>query len=115
MPKILLAEDDTTMVSLLKTLLTMEGFEVANLLDFSGDILQNIAREKPDVLLLDVYLGDQNGIDILSRMRKAPDLQGVKVIMASGINMEAECLEAGANSFLLKPYMPEDLLLKLRS
>ena len=57
MKKILLADDDFTMVALLKTLLGMEGYQVATLLDKSGDILENIRREKPDVLLIDIFPG----------------------------------------------------------
>jgi DNA-binding response OmpR family regulator len=114
MRKVLLAEDDHTMVSLLKTLLSMEGYEVTTLMDKRGDILDNIRRENPDVMLLDIFLGDENGMDIIRRMRKSPDLKKIRVIMTSGIDKTDECLAAGANDFLLKPYMPEELIQKLR-
>jgi CheY-like chemotaxis protein len=114
MPKVLLAEDDVTMVSLLKTLLVMEGYQVTTLLDQQGDLFENIRKEKPDVLLLDVYLGERNGVDILRQLRKTPDLKAIKVVMTSGIDKTDECLAAGANAFLLKPYMPEELIDKLR-
>ena len=115
MQKVLLAEDDTTMVSLLKTLLGMEGYQVETLLDKTGDLLENIRQTRPDFLLLDVYLGDRNGIEIMREMRKHPDLKAIKVIMTSGIDKSVECLSAGANAFLLKPYMPEELIQKLSS
>ena len=114
MPKVLLAEDDITMVSLLKTLLEMEGYQVTTLLDQKGDLLENIRKEKPDVLLLDVYLGERNGVDILRQLRKSPDLKSIKVVMTSGIDKADECMAAGANAFLLKPYMPDELMEKLR-
>lgn len=109
MPKVLLADDDYTMVTLLKTLLGMEGYQVATLLDKNGDLLDIIRQEQPDVLLVDVYLGDRNGLDIVRQIRLAPDMQSVRIVMASGIDKTEECLAAGANAFLLKPYMPEDL------
>ena len=56
MAKILLAEDDPTMLSLLRTLLTMEGFQVIDLVSTEEDILEVVRREKPDVVLLDVHL-----------------------------------------------------------
>ena len=40
----------------------MEGYQVATLLDKPGEIMDNIRIAKPDILLLDVYLGDRNGI-----------------------------------------------------
>ncbi len=115
MPKILLAEDDSTMVSLLKTLLTMEGFQVAAFLEQDGDILENIRQEKPDVLLLDVFLGESYGVDLLRRIRQTPDLKELKVVMISGTDKSEECLDAGADDFLLKPFMPEELIKKISS
>ena len=115
MLKVLLAEDDTTMVTLLKTLLSMEGYQVATLLDKTGDILENIRVAKPDILLIDIFLGDSNGLDIVRQIRQMPDLKDIKIVMASGIDKTEECLAAGADVFLLKPYMPNELFDILRS
>jgi DNA-binding response OmpR family regulator len=115
MSKVLLADDDYTMVALLKTLLGMEGFQVATLLDQTGDILENIRSAKPDILLIDIFLGDRNGLDIVRQIRQMPDLNTLRIIMASGIDKTEECLAAGANDFLLKPYMPNELFEKLRA
>jgi CheY-like chemotaxis protein len=115
MSKVLLADDDYTMVALLKTLLGMEGYQVATLLDKSGDVLDNIRAEHPDVLLIDIYLGDRNGLDIVRKVRKMPDLNGMRIIMASGIDKAEECRAAGADEFLLKPYMPNELFEVLRT
>jgi CheY-like chemotaxis protein len=115
MLKVLLAEDDTTMVALLKTLLSMEGYQVATLLDKTGDILENIRVAKPDILLIDIFLGDSNGLDIVRQIRQMPDLKDIKIVMASGIDKTEECLAAGADVFLLKPYMPNELFDILRS
>jgi CheY-like chemotaxis protein len=115
MLKVLLADDDYTMVALLKTLLSMEGYQVATLLDKTGDILENIRAAKPDIMLIDIFLGDRNGVDIVRQIRQLPDLNGIRIIMASGIDKTEECLAAGADAFLLKPYMPNELFEKLRS
>jgi len=69
MQKILLADDDDTMLMLLKTLLGLEGYQVATLMDKAGDIMDNIRQANPDVLLIDIYLGDQNGLDIVRQIR----------------------------------------------
>jgi CheY-like chemotaxis protein len=115
MKKVLLADDDYTMVSLLKTLLNMEGYQVATLLDKPGDILENIRDAKPDILLLDVYLGDRNGLDLVHKIRQMPDLKDIRIVMASGVDKTEECLAAGADVFLLKPYMPNELFDILRA
>jgi DNA-binding response OmpR family regulator len=113
MPKVLLAEDDHTMVSLLKTLLKMEGFEVVAL-DVNADVPAAVQDENPDALLMDVHLGKQSGMDIVQAIRKNPGLAKVRIVMTSGLNVKDECLRHGANYFLLKPFMPDDLLKVLK-
>ena len=113
MPKVLLAEDDPTMVSLLKTLLKMEGFDVVAL-DVHSNVPDAVEHEHPDALLMDVHLGKQNGMDIVQAIRKNPALANVRIVMTSGLNVKDECLKYGANYFLLKPFMPDDLLKVLK-
>jgi CheY-like chemotaxis protein len=107
--KILLAEDDVTMVSLLKTLLKMEGFEVVAV-HADGNVAEEVKKEKPIVLLLDFHLGAQNGLDVLDEIRNQEETRDVRVIMSSGASVKEECMNRGANGFLLKPYMPDDLI-----
>jgi len=113
MAKILLAEDDATMVGLLKTLLKMEGFEVLGL-DADADIPSAVTRENPDALFMDVHLGHQSGMDVLEEIRKNKTLAGLRVVMTSGLDMREECIRRGANAFLLKPFMPDDLIRVLK-
>lgn len=111
--KILLAEDDITMVSLLKTLLKMEGFEVVAL-QADADVPAAVRIENPDVLLLDVHLSRQSGLEILEELRNSEDTKNVRVVMSSGASVKEECIRRGANGFLLKPFMPDDLITILR-
>ncbi len=113
MAKVLLAEDDSTMVSLLTTLLKMEGFDVIAL-DASTDVAAAVEREKPHALFMDVHLGGQSGMKILEAIRRNKKNAPVRIVMTSGMNMKEECLRHGANAFLLKPFMPDDLITALR-
>ena len=113
MAKVLLAEDDPTMMSLLQTLLKMEGYEV-KALGIDSDVPAAVENEKPDVLLMDVHLGKQSGMEILAKIRRDRNLSGVRIVMTSGLNVRDECLHFGANAFLLKPFMPDDLLRLLK-
>jgi len=113
MSKILLAEDDPTMVSLLKTLLKMEGFDVVALAADS-DVPAAIQREKPDALFMDVHLGEQSGMQILEFIRKRDGPGKLRVVMTSGLNVKDECMRRGADAFLMKPFMPDDLLSLLK-
>lgn len=113
MRKILLAEDDITMIGLLKTLLKMEGFECITI-DATDDVVSVIKRDSPDVVMLDMHLFNKNGLEILEQIRTDPKTRKVKVVMASGLNVKDECMSRGANAFLLKPFMPDDLIKLLR-
>lgn len=113
MSKILIAEDDHTMISLLKTLLKMEGFEVVAL-ESDSNVPDAVLHEKPDVLFMDVHLGRQSGMDIVESIRKNPETADLRVVMTSGMNVKDECLRRGANHFLLKPFMPDDLISVLK-
>jgi DNA-binding response OmpR family regulator len=118
MSKVMLIEDDATMIGLLKTLLGIEGYDVVA---FNGDddVLQAVRREKPDVVLLDVNLKnfgikDITGFDLLKDMRADDELKNLGVVMSSGMNYHQESKEAGADGFVMKPYMPDDLLNQIK-
>jgi CheY-like chemotaxis protein len=105
----MLAEDDLTMVTLLKTLLGMEGYQVVAL-SIDDDVVEAVRADRPDILLMDVHLPHANGLDVLAQLRKDDETMDLKVVMSSGLNLELECKYHGADDFLLKPYMPDDLL-----
>lgn len=114
--KVLLIEDDTTMLSLLRTLLGMEGFDVAAL-EFDTDldsILAFIRAEQPEAVLMDVNLRQVNGIELLKAIRKDELVHSTRVIMTSGMDVGDRCLEQGADAFILKPYMPDELIQQIR-
>lgn len=101
------------MIALLRTLLNMEGFEVS-VADVDEDIPALILREKPDVLFMDVHLGQHSGLEFVESIRQDPQFADLRIIMTSGLDMRAECLRRGATDFILKPFMPDDLLAIIR-
>lgn len=111
----MLVEDDASMRAVLRTLLEIEGYEVALIPDRIAldGILQAIREAKPSVILLDVHLRDVSGFDVLQQLRAEPEIQTARVIMSSGMDVRDRCLAAGADDFLMKPYMPDELLNKL--
>lgn len=109
MAKVLLIEDDPTMLSLLNTLLEIEGYEVVQLESFDN-VVESVHSIAPDVILMDVHLEDIDGLGLLESIRKENAFEGIKVIMSSGMDFNDESLLKGANGFLLKPYMPDELI-----
>jgi len=116
MSKIILIEDDVTMVTLLNTLLQIEGYQVVRLKneDSIEKVLDLMRREEPDLVLRDVHLRYFNGLDFLRSLRADPNFNDTRVIMSSGMDVRDQCHEAGADKFLMKPFMPDDLTKAIR-
>ena len=114
MKRVFLAEDDPTMVRLLETLLKLEGFEVVSIDLANGDLISSLREDVPQALVLDVNLPNENGLDVVREMRQDDLFKDTRVVMASGMSLKDECLASGANDFLLKPYMPDDLIAILK-
>ncbi len=115
----MLVEDDKTMRSLLNTYLEIEGFEVVQVRDGEeGYSLENIMRilrrENPDLVLVDVNLKGVDGFDLLRCMRDDLNLIGIRVLMSSGMNFTYRCEQEGADGFILKPFVPNELITKIR-
>lgn len=111
MPKVMLIEDDQTMVSLLTTLLKMEGFTVKTPKTHQMDgLIDAIINEQPHLAFVDVKLRSGSGLDLVRKVRKHPEIKDLRILMSSGLDLEHECLQAGADGFILKPFMPDELM-----
>lgn len=110
-----LCEDDTALAGELKQLLIDEGFlcEVAH----SGSELDGLlAMKKPDILLLDLQLGAETGLDLANRYRQSMPTVPIVFLSAHGSEQNRiATYEAGAVLFLAKPFAPAELIAVLRS
>jgi CheY-like chemotaxis protein len=104
----MLVDDDRTITTLLKTLLELDGFSVV-VVARGDQAVTRAQAEKPDAIVMDVHIGETDGIEVLRALRQTPDVQSIPVIMSSGMDVEDQCLAAGATAFVLKPYPPEQL------
>lgn len=112
---VFIIEDDPTMIGLLKTLLDMEGYQVSTFVQKEpASIPDLLVQSHPDVLLMDVNLRNMDGMEVLQQLKADPRLDFLKIIMSSGSDYTDLCLKYGAEKFLLKPYMPEDLINMIR-
>jgi CheY-like chemotaxis protein len=119
MANLLIVEDQQRMAQTLSTLLELEGHRVFNALERS-EVLQAVGEDHIDLVLLDVYLTTENGqevngLEILDQIRRLPGGGDPIVIMTSGSDLRKQVIEAGADGFLMKPYMPERLLTLIQS
>ena len=109
--KVMVIEDDPEMVSLLTTLLKLEGFIVKTPENHQmKGVLDAIINEQPLIALVDVNLAIGSGLDLVREIRLDPGLAHTSILMASGQNLKRECIQAGADGFIMKPFMPDELL-----
>lgn len=109
MAKVLVVDDDQTMTQLLSTLLGMEGYQVVTVQNWAR-VLETVQQERPDIVIMDRFLPQSDGIDLVKGIRSDPSTEAMKILMTSGMDTEELCLQAGADTFLLKPYSPDQLL-----
>jgi CheY-like chemotaxis protein len=91
-------------------LLESEGYETAEATDTQA-VLDAVARDRPDVLILDVHMPGEGGIAALKAIRRDHDLDRMRVLVLSGsVELAPEWLsEIGADALLPKPFPIEEL------
>ncbi|MGI8983485.1 MAG: response regulator transcription factor [Acidimicrobiales bacterium] len=112
--KVLIVEDDEATRALLTRYLEMEGFSVEQLGD-GGPALAAISSFQPDLVLLDLTLPTQDGLDVLTRLRQDSD---VPVILLTARGSEADRivgLKLGADDYVVKPFSPGELTARINS
>ena len=112
MPKEMLIEDNANVFSLLLMLLEFEGYEVVH---WEGgeqveEVLSLIRQEQPSLVLLDVNLRHLSGFEILHALRKDQGLKDTRVLMASGMDLTYRSRQEGADGFITKPFVPDELI-----
>ncbi|WP_050464172.1 response regulator [Herbaspirillum autotrophicum] len=114
MKKILLIEDDIRLAELISEYLCRYDFNVVQVL--RGDqALSAIAREQPDVVILDLMLPGMDGMDICRQLRKSSALPVLMLTARADIFDQVTGLEIGADDYMLKPVQPRLLLAHLRA
>jgi len=99
--------DDDFMVARIHTryLATVSGFTVVATVHTGADALAALAEFRPDLMLLDVYLPDMTGTEVLRRARQDfPDVDVIVVTAARELETVREAMQGGAVSYLIKPF-----------
>ncbi len=104
----MIVDDDKTTVTLLQTLLELDGFEIA-VAGRGADVMGVAQQFQPQVFLMDYHLSDMDGVDVIRELRATAEFASTPIVMTSGLDVEEEALEAGANRFLVKPFEPDEL------
>lgn len=113
---ILVIEDETDILEILKYNLQKNGFEV--LTADSGEKGLELAAKLPDLILLDLMLPRMDGLEVCRRLRAQERTRGVPIIMLTAKGTEADIvlgLTLGADDYMPKPFSPVELLARIKA
>lgn len=102
---VIVVEDEPDAAELFAEMMRVSGFRVLKTYS-STPAISMIAKERPDVVILDIMMPDVSGLEVLRFMRREPQLNKIPVIVVSAKSMPSdirEGLEAGATLYLAKP------------
>lgn len=115
--RILIVDDELPSLRYLTELIEERDYDVLAVSNGSDGLLR-ATDEMPDLILLDVFLPDINGVAICGMLKDNPLTQHIPIIMMTGMtegHVKADCLQAGANDFLGKPVDPSELVLRIKN
>jgi len=112
--KVMVCDDHQSILDVVQLMLESSGFEVITELD-STQLISGIKKNNPDVLLLDLWMPVLSGEQILALIRNDEEIKNLPVIVLSAsANGDDIAHDAGANSFVAKPFDMDDLILKIK-
>lgn len=113
MSKVLIVDDDVTFCLMLETFLQKKGFEVQQSFSYS-DAVKKIKSFSPDIILTDLRLPDQDGLQVLHFAQR--EATGVPVVLMTGyadIRTAVQAMKLGAFDYVAKPVNPDEIIITI--
>ncbi len=114
---ILLIEDEEDIAALIKLQADISGYKLTVEIDGINGF-RAVERDKPDLVIIDIMLPGQNGLDIVRKMKHNPELKNIPIVIVSAKNEELDIvlgLELGADDYLPKPFSPKILFSRIKA
>ena len=115
--RVLVVDDDIAVVQVVTSVLSVSGFLVDSALD-GRQAIPRMEEFNPDAVLLDLMMPGRDGFELCRLMRVNPRFSNTSVVMITGLqdlDARQRGLECGATDFILKPWKPEDLVIRVRN
>lgn len=110
-------EDDKNILEIEMFALKNSGYQVDGF-ECAGDFYKKLEERLPDLILLDVMLPDEDGLEIVKKLRKRPDTKKLPVIMVTAKSTEIDKvkgLDMGADDYLTKPFGVMELIARVKA
>jgi two-component system KDP operon response regulator KdpE len=113
-PRVLVVDDEPQILRFLRTGLPPHGYECVEAMDAAG-ALAAAAKEKPDVIVLDLGLPDRDGFAVIEELRKTSLTPIVVLSARDDVAGKVKALELGADDYVTKPFDMGELLARLKA
>ncbi|CDX35095.1 Response regulator receiver [Mesorhizobium sp. ORS 3359] len=113
--RVLICDDDPLLLELMEFRLRAKGYEVIKAVD-GAEALEKAQQDAPDVVVLDAMMPKADGLEVLARIKGDPALSATPVVMLTARKGQKDivsALDKGADDYLVKPFIPEELLARL--
>jgi DNA-binding response OmpR family regulator len=114
---VLVVDDEPSILETTRFILESEGYRVLTARD-GDEALDTLQRERPPVVLLDVMLPKRNGFEVCRLIKQDPALSGTFVLILTARGQKADeamAIEAGADTYMRKPFDDEEILARLEA
>jgi two-component system, OmpR family, alkaline phosphatase synthesis response regulator PhoP len=115
--KVLIVEDETDILQLVKMYLDREGFRTITAAD-GAEALRQVRSERPDLVVLDLMLPEIDGLEVCKKLRITPQTAMLPIIMLTAKSEESDTvvgLELGADDYVGKPFSPRALVARIKA
>ncbi len=113
-PRLLVVDDDAEMRRMMTEFLRKKGFMVMTAAN-RAQIVSHLDQGRIDLILLDVMLGDESGVEICAELRQERDVPIILVSALSADHQRMQGYEVGADDYIAKPFNPDLLLARVRA
>jgi two-component system alkaline phosphatase synthesis response regulator PhoP len=112
--KILIVDDEQSILDIVKAYLEKEGYEVTTAMDGPSG-LKAAKVQKPDLLILDVMLPGMDGVEVLTQLRRESNIYVIMLTAKSEETDKIVGLSVGADDYLTKPFSPRELVARVKA
>src|SRR5580693_2108991 len=117
MPTVYFIDDSATMREVIKIAFRRESINVITCADAASALAQ-FEQHRPDVVITDVIMPDQDGYSVCSQIKQHPEYGGVPVVLMSGVvnkSVADRAVAVKADELIRKPFQPQDLIGRVKS
>ncbi len=112
--RILIVDDELSIIKLLRANLKANGYEVLAAVD-GAEALQTIEMEPPDLVILDIMMPKMDGFEVCRQLREWSQIPIIMLSARGDASDKVKCLELGADDYITKPFGKDELIARIKA